>query len=184
MRRQRPEDLLNVDIFFDAVVVHGDEALGESVIAHAFKAAGAARDFQMQLSMLARRWQPPMTLFGGLKVGSDGRIDLKKSGLLPIFTVARALAIKHGQRQRDTPERLRAMIAQANVAASDIEAVLDAHRVLLRFMLRQQLVDIEAGIPPTPKVDLKPLDKADKARLLAAIKSVGTAIEIVGEGRL
>ena len=29
VRRQRPADLLNVDIFFDAVPVHGDVRLGE-----------------------------------------------------------------------------------------------------------------------------------------------------------
>ncbi len=41
--RQRPEDLLNVDIFFDAVVVHGDRPLGEDLLADAYRRAKQRR---------------------------------------------------------------------------------------------------------------------------------------------
>ena len=37
--RQRPQDLLNVDIFFDCVPVHGTASLGEAVWNHAYAAA-------------------------------------------------------------------------------------------------------------------------------------------------
>jgi DNA polymerase-3 subunit epsilon/CBS domain-containing protein len=36
VRRQRPKDLLNVDIFFDGVPVHGDLALGEAIWTYAY----------------------------------------------------------------------------------------------------------------------------------------------------
>ena len=63
VQRQRPADLLNVDIFFDAVPVHGDIRLGEEIWNHADgTAATAARDFQNLLIELARRRGRPFTL--------------------------------------------------------------------------------------------------------------------------
>src|SRR5690606_19727377 len=42
VRRQKPEDLLNVDIFFDAVPVHGEFQLAETIWNHAYDRAHAA----------------------------------------------------------------------------------------------------------------------------------------------
>jgi CBS domain-containing protein len=38
VRRQRPQDLLNVDIFFDGIPVHGRLALGEAIWSYAYDA--------------------------------------------------------------------------------------------------------------------------------------------------
>ena len=184
VRRQRPEDLLNVDIYFDGTVVHGDAALGEAILAHAFEVAGRAFDFQKQLAELARRWQPPFTWFGGVQTGPDGRIDLKLNGLMPIFTAARTLAIRHGIRARSTPERLRALVDLNIGSAQDIEALVEAHRSVMGVMLGQQLVDAEAGVPLSPRVALKRLDRAQKARLKTALQQVAIAVDLVGEGRM
>jgi len=184
VRRQRPEDLLNVDIFFDAAVVHGEEALGDEVIAHAFALAGRARDFQVQIAELARRWQPPFTLFGNFRTDTEGRVDLKIGGLLPIFTAARALAIKHDLRARGTPGRLRAFAARTGAADEDIERLIEAHGIVLRALLGQQLVDIELGVAPSARVDLKRLAAPERAALKAAVQDVRIATALVGEGRV
>ena len=55
---------------------------------------------------------PPFTLFGGFRVEGDGRIDLKRHGLMPIFTAARVLSIRHDVRARSTIERLRGVAAR------------------------------------------------------------------------
>ncbi|HRD77010.1 MAG TPA: DUF294 nucleotidyltransferase-like domain-containing protein, partial [Hyphomicrobiaceae bacterium] len=182
VRRQKPEDLLNVDIFFDAAVVAGDEGLGDEVIAYAFARAHDARDFQMQMTELARRWQPPFTLFGNFKTGPEGRVDLKLGGLLPIFTAARVLALKHAIRARSTPERLRNFAATTGASETDIETLIGAQGVILKAMISQQLVDIETGIPPSPRVDLKRLDAGQRAQLKSAVQGVRIATSLVGEG--
>ena len=41
VRRQRPKDLLNVDIFFDGVPVHGNLALGEEIRGYAYDVGSA-----------------------------------------------------------------------------------------------------------------------------------------------
>ncbi len=184
VRRQRPEDLLNVDIFFDGVTVHGDVALGERVFTYAYETAHRSVTFQKQLAETARRWQAPLSFFGNLKTGPDGRIDLKKHGLLPIFTAARALAIRHGTQARATPERLRAVVGLGQEVEGEIAALIDAHGTIMIAMLEQQLVDGELGVPLSPRVDLKRLDGARLTELKDAIRRVATAVDLVGEGRV
>lgn len=184
IRRQRPEDLLNVDIFFDGAVVHGDQHLGEAILAHAFERAGRSRTFHVQLSELARRWHAPFGWLGGIKTEPDGRIDLKLHGLMPIFTAARVLAIKHGIRARSTPGRLGAFAALGVGAASDIEMLVEAHRVIMGFMLGQQLADAEAGVRLSPRVVLQRLDAKQRDSLKAALQNVQIAVDLAAEGRL
>jgi CBS domain-containing protein len=184
VRRQRPEDLLSVDIFFDGMSVHGDSALADRIMAHAFARAGQAKDFQLQIAELARRWHSPIGWLGGLKSDGHGRLDLKLHGLMPIFTAARALALRHGIRARSTPERLRTLTAHGVGNIGEIEALVAAHGVIMGEMLEQQAIDAEHGVPLSPRVDLKRFDAAGKAALKDALAGVSTAVDLAGEGRL
>ena len=94
--RQQPEDLLNVDIFFDAAIVHGDRSLGEGLLADAWGRARRTPSFLVALAGTARDWRSPARFLGGFRTGADGRLDLKAGGLLPIVAAARVLAIKAG----------------------------------------------------------------------------------------
>jgi CBS domain-containing protein len=184
VRRQRPEDLLNVDIFFDGTTAYGDVALGEAIWKHAWDVGHRAPVFIKLLSEAARQWRSPITIFGRIRRDEAGRADLKKAGLMPIFTAARALAIRHAAPAHSTPERLRGVQAKTGESESDFEAVLDAHRVILGAMLAQQLIDTEAGIPPSSRVDLRRLSPMQLAELKRALGRVETAIGILSEGRL
>src|SRR5262245_47504156 len=120
VRRQRPEDLLNVDIFFDAVPVYGTPALGEAIWEHAYARGHAARDFQNLLTEAARLRGSAFTLLGKFRTDAQGRIDLKRHGLMPIFTAARVLSIKHDVRARSTAERLRGVAAKGGTSPDTV----------------------------------------------------------------
>lgn len=184
VRRQRPQDLLNVDIFFDCVPVHGALALGEGIWNYAYEVGHGNPAFVKLLSELARDWRAPVTLFGNIRTDMKGRTDLKKGGLLPLFTAARALSIRHDVRARATPERLRGVAAAGVGSASDIETIIEAHRLLLGTVLRQQLADAEAGVPLSPGVDVKSMSKETREELRGALGAVRIAVDLVGEGRL
>ncbi len=184
LTRQRPQDLLSVDIFFDAVAVHGDLVLGESVREDALADAAHARDFLMALTEVARQKTPALTMFGRLRTDEKGRIDVKKGGLMPVFSSARVLAIRHGITARSTPDRLAGVAAKGIASPGDIEAVIEAHRTILDAMLAQQLRDIETGVPPSPRIEVGRLDRRRTAALKAALGQVDTAIALVSEGRM
>jgi len=182
--RQRPEDILNVDIFFDGVPVSGDLAMGERLFARAHRDAQRSVTFQKMLVENARGWRSPVTILGSLRVERDGRIDLKKHGLLPIFTAGRVVAIRNGERARSTAERFRAFARAEPSQAERIERLIDAHELILGTILDQQLADADAGVTPSPRVDIKRLTPARRSDLRAAIGEVATAIDFVAEGQL
>lgn len=182
--KQRPEDLLNVDIFFDGVVVHGDKDLGETPRLIALEKAREVRSFQVALSQTMRDWQSPLTMFGGFRTGSDDRVDLKAGGLMPIFSAARILAIRAGSSAHATPERLQAASDAGLASETQLSDLNDAHRVILDAMLRQQFEDADAGIPLGPRVAIGPITKSAKSDLRDALKQVPGAIDLVREGTL
>lgn len=183
VRRQKPEDLLNVDIFFDAVPVHGEASLAGSILSHAFRLARAAPDFLMMLTELARQWRSPVTLLGGFRT-IDSRVDVKKAGLLPIFTAARVLALRHGVEARSTADRLRGVLARGIGSPEEMAAIVAAHEVLLRAVLQQQIEDGQRGIRLSSRVDVDRLGKAARTDLKAALQEVRAVIDLVSEGRL
>jgi DNA polymerase-3 subunit epsilon/CBS domain-containing protein len=184
VRRQRPEDLLNVDIFFDAVPVHGDARLGETIWEHAYARGHAARDFQNLLIEIARQRGSAFSLFGKFRTDEKGRSDLKRHGLMPIFTAARVLSIKHDVRARSTADRLRGVAAKGAAAPETVETILDAQRTILSAVISQQLADTEAGVPLSPRVGPDRLSKAERARLKRALGAVDAAVDLVSEGRI
>lgn len=184
VRRQRPQDLLNVDIFFDALPVHGEAALAESIWAHAYECGHAARDFQNILIETARNRSSALSMFGNFKLNERGRIDLKKHGLMPIFTAARVLSIRHDVRARSTRERLEGVAARGIGSPGLVQSINDAHRFILGTVIAQQLVDTEAGVPASAHVAPQRLDKAGTAALKEALQAVEGAVDLASEGRL
>jgi CBS domain-containing protein len=184
VRRQRPADLLNVDIFFDAVPVYGEMSLGEAIWNRAYDRAHAAPDFQNLMIELARRKGRPFTLLGGFRLDERGRIDLKRFGLMPIFSSARVLSIKHDVRARATAERIMGAADKDIGSLETVQSILDAHRLVLGAVIAQQLVDTEAGVPLSPRVAIVRLDKRERAELKGALSAVDQAIDLVAEGRV
>jgi len=94
------------------------------------------------------------------------------------------LAIRHGIRARSSPDRLRAVMALGIGNAGDIDRVIEAHRVMLGAVLRQQLMDTEAGVPLSSRVDPAALGRETKGALAKAFGDVGLLTDLVLEGRM
>lgn len=183
VRRQKPADLLNVDIFFDAVSVHGDKALAEEVLAHAFAVARRTPPFLVLLTETARSWRVPKTLFGKLRTDSNGRIDLKMHGLLPLVSGARMLAINSGIRQRGTVGRLEALAGERVFDSDVCGSLVTAHGTIVAAILAQQLLDCEKGIPLSPRVALTQQSRQMQDQIRQALAATATIRDLVSEGR-
>ncbi len=106
---------------------------------------------------------------------------MKKDGLLPLFSVARVLALRHGSLERSTPARLEAARTRANLHQELIDRLIEAHRLVIGAILHQQLVDIERGIPPSNRVDPKQLPAMTEDRLrwaLGEVANVGDLLDV------
>jgi len=166
--QSRPADILNVDIFFDQVPVHGDLALGDEISRHAYGCGQDNPPFAKLLGSHLEDTASPFTLLGGLRT-VDGRLDLKATALFPVVTFARALAIRHGVRARSTAERLEGLMALELGPQNDLQNLIAGHGLALKLMLAQQARDIEAGIPVSNRVDISALKRGQTASLKSAL---------------
>lgn len=177
----RPEGdaLLNVDIFFDSVCVAGDGDLAQQVLDYARRGACVALPFLRLLAEAGTAHRPPLGLLGGLQLDKQGRVDLKRGGLLPIVSAARVMALKLGSAAIASGERLRATIAAEKLGADNGEALEQARRDIAGAILAQQIEDIAAGGEPGNRVDPRRLTRAERNRLKAALRQAGEAATLV-----
>ena len=180
LRRQSPEDILNCDIFFDAVCVHGDIGLANSVLDYAFEQARETPQFTKLMSINACKNAPPLGLFGRFKL-DDGRMDLKMGGIMPLFSTARVLAIKHGVREPSTPQRFAAVSESLGKMQSTLQNLSAAHRIIFNTILQQQLLDLEAGILLSNRVAPGNLSSAQRDQLKWALEQVPNVSNLLGD---
>jgi DNA polymerase-3 subunit epsilon/CBS domain-containing protein len=183
IRITRPENILNADIFFDALPVHGTPTLGESLRLEAIAAAAGARPFLQALAMKAAEVEAPLGWFGRFRL-ADGRVDLKKGGLMALFSTARVLALRHGLSERSTPARFAAARPHLGAAAARIDDLIEAHRLILESILRQQLCDLERGIPPGNKVAPGELGGLERRNLRWALERIVSTADVLDVPRL
>lgn len=169
LRRARPEDLLNVDIFFDLAPVSGDMRLGRALHAEAVAAAQHNGPF---IALLAESVQSLAPRFGWLRrlPAQDGRIDLKRDGLLPLVSLARVLALRIGSTARSTPDRLREATAAGRLPDGDARALVQLHGDLLDTVLEQQLSDLAHGVPPGSRVVERALERERRADIMDGLR--------------
>jgi DNA polymerase-3 subunit epsilon/CBS domain-containing protein len=180
IKRQKPEDILDCDIFFDAVCVHGNVELANGVIDYAFEKGSESKSFLKLMSINAMRYRPPLGLFGRFQL-IDGRMDLKRGGIMPLFAGARALAIKYRCRELSTSERLSAALARQDCMHTTFQNLREAHRIILRCILHQQLVDLGKGIPLSNKVTPASLEDITRKQLKWALKQVPNVSNVLGD---
>lgn len=179
LTKSQPEDILNADIFFDAKAVHGDAALLNKLRLDALRAAKDADGFLNAMQNRAGDFYSPLGWFGRWKL-EDGRIDLKRSGLMPLFSAARVLALRHGITEPSTPERFKAARAAGIEAAHVIDDLIEAHKILLDVVLRQQLRDIETGVKLGNSVDPNQMSGHDVQQMRWAVDQVPKVRDLFG----
>ncbi len=180
IKRQSPEDILNCDIFFDAVGVHGDRNLVNKILDYAFEVAAESSLFIKFLSINSCKNSPPLGLFGRFKL-DNGRMDLKMGGIMPLFSTARTLAIKHGIRAQSTPERFAEVRSRVGKMKKTLKNLSEAHRIIFDIILQQQLLDLEAGIPLSNRVSPASLSSAERDQLSWALEQVPNVSNLLGD---
>ncbi|HEX2257498.1 MAG TPA: DUF294 nucleotidyltransferase-like domain-containing protein [Afifellaceae bacterium] len=176
--QSRPQDLLNVDIFFDLRAVHGDHGLAAILLGEAYERAGAVPAFAKLLTEASTGHESAVGWFGRFRT-HNSRLDLKRAGLFPIVSAARVLAIRHSIAERTTTARLDALIARGAGGADDLRRLKEAHRLLLRRILEQQVRDVSDGLPPTNRVGVRRLSREEQAELRDALSTVSHVDELV-----
>lgn len=178
VRRSNPDDLLNVDIFFDMRPVHGDHALAATLHLHAIEAAHREIPFLKGLAARAAVSTNSFTFMGNFRT-ENGRIDLKRHGLFPLVAFARTLAIRYAIPEVSTRRRLDELVTQGIGSKHEFSGLATAHATILNALLQQQSHDLLSGIPVSNCVDPSFLSSEDRKRLKSALKTVELVPEIL-----
>lgn len=161
IERPGPKEALASDIFFDGVPVYGELVLANDLLDFSYTRAETASSFIATLALFAKDWRPPIGMFGRLVTELDGRIDLKRNGLLPIVTAARTLALRHGIRLTSTVARLTELKTRSLVDSGLVERAIAAFTFIVRAVLTQQISNSQRGVRLSARVDVATMCSED-----------------------
>ena len=181
LSRVDPQDILNADIFFDAIPVFGDDSLAEELLKDSVAAAAQTPVFLRLMAVNGVRAENLLGWFGRLRTDERGQIDLKLNGLMPICSGARVLALKHQIYERSTAARLKAVRNMPGMPETLIDHLLEAHGILLSQILELQLRDIERGLKPSNKVAVSELTLYQRERIRWALEQVRSVPDLLGD---
>jgi CBS domain-containing protein len=175
--RSKPEDLLNVDIFYDAYAVHGTHSLADEIIDHAFERGHQNAVFAKLLGESLASISNPVSMFGGIRTEKNA-LDLKLHILFPVTALARILAIRHNVARQSTRDRLKELSTMGIGGEHEFAKLLAAQRLAFELVLDQQSHDIEQGIKPGNSVDLSKLNRNRRNLLKTALGNVQDAPQL------
>ena len=70
------------------------------------------------------------------------------------------------------------------VAADVVERIIDAQAALLDAVIGQQLVDAQAVVPVSTRVELRQFHPRVRSRLKLALQAADEAVDLVAKGRI
>ena len=164
-----PRALLEALNFFDFRPVHGEldlHALEELLLA-----AGREPLFLAHLARASLGLRPPIGPFRHIRE-SDGGVDLKKGGIVPIVGLARLYALEAQSTARSTRARLEAAADAGTMSHEGARTLTEAFRFLLAMRLRNQLRQIRAGERPTNRAPLEQLSALERQQLKDVFEAI------------
>lgn len=171
VRRSGGEDLLNVDIFFDQMPVHGEIGLGMDLFRHAYERGHSSTAFAKLLGETLTSIPDPFGMFGTLRAPNN-KLDLKSHILFPVSALARVLAIRHNIARHSTLDRIQGLMDLDIGGQGDLAGLLEAHGLALSLVLENQGRDIENGLKPTNFIDLASLSRDQTGKLKDALRQM------------
>ncbi len=138
---------------------------------------GLGRDgFTRSLSRFSMNDRPPSGFVRGFVVEhfgeQKGHLNLKKSGLRPVASLARALAQRTGDPTGSTPQRLERAQHSGLLTANEADALSGAFTLCYHLVFDSQIAAIKEGRPVESAIDPDTLDPLERRHLRSAFRTV------------
>jgi len=165
-----PQDLLDVNVFFDFRCASGDgEFVGQLRQHLRERLAGDSRHtFFFHLAQSTLQFRAPRGFFGNIQLESAGDQPAKfniKAAIIPLVNFARIYALQAGLAETNTLDRLRWLRDQGRLAPSSHDELAQAYRTLLQLRLTHQAAQVQRGLPPDNAIDLSELTQLERSML-------------------
>ena len=138
-------------------------------------------DFNAAMNALAMTTRPPAGFVREFVVerlgGRKGHLNLKKSGLRPIASLARALALRAGAPRGSTPERLDTAHRADLLSNDETETLKGAFDLVQWLAIEAQVRAIKAGQSIETVINPAEMSTLDRRHLREAFRTVSQVQE-------
>jgi PAS domain S-box-containing protein len=164
-----PQDLLDVNIFFDFRCVHGEAGHVTELrqLLHDLLASGQ-HVFFFHLAQSTLQFKPPRGFFGNIQLDTSGDHPATfniKSAIIPLVNFVRMYALRHHLAETNTLERLARLRDQGVLVPSSHDELAQAYTALMQMRLIHQAGQIARGEPPDNHINLSELTQLERSVL-------------------
>lgn len=174
-----PERLLNSNIFFDLLGVHGRVKWAEQLSSFIVRRAKRNNRFLACMAYNAIRRTPPLGFFKDFVMEKDGRhrnsINLKRRGTAPLADLIRAHSLAIGSRSQNSFDRLDDINDAGILPKGRGMDLRDAMELIYMVRIRHQALDIENGDEPDNNIEPENMSEFERRNLKAAFQILSNA---------
>ncbi|EHK2882357.1 cyclic nucleotide-binding/CBS domain-containing protein [Vibrio parahaemolyticus] len=174
-----PERLLNSNIFFDLLGIHGRVKWAEQLSSFIVIRAKKNNRFLACMAYNAIRRTPPLGFFKDFVMEKDGRhrnsINLKRRGTAPLADLIRVHALAIGSRSQNSFDRLDDINDAGILPKGRGMDLRDAMELIYMVRIRHQALDIENGDEPDNNIEPENMSDFERRNLKAAFQILSNA---------
>ncbi len=171
-----PQNLLDVNIFFDFRCVFGDAEQVSELRRHL---AGLLKDgqptFSFHLAQSTLQFKPPRGFFGNIQLESGGDHPAAfniKNAIIPLVNFARMYSLRHHIAETNTLDRLERLRALGILAPSSHNELILAYTSLMQMRLVHQAGQAARNVPPDNYITLPELTQLERSFLKKAFADI------------
>lgn len=166
----KPQDLLDVNVFFDFRCAHGEAGLVRQLRDHLHQLLeGEGRHaFFFHLAQSTLQFKAPRGFFGNIQLESSAEHPAAfnvKAAIIPLVNFARMYAWQHHFGETNTLERLRRLRDQGLLLPSSHDELAQAYAALMQMRLTHQAAQITRGVEADNFIGMDELTQLERAML-------------------
>ena len=170
-----PQDLLEINIFFDFRSVHGQKQIAEKLRNHLTKVTKGRAVFFQNLARNALLYKPPIGFLGKILVTSSGEHPDTfniKSAIMPIIAFARIYALKNEFNETNTLDRIHHLFEKNILTKTSHDEIVLVYNFLMKMRFRHQALLLYNGLEPDNFVNPQSLTRLDKIMLKKTLEQI------------
>jgi CBS domain-containing protein len=171
-----PQEVLYSTIFFDLRPVGPAVELGKTLQEYVLKLTHNKGVFLAHMARLAVNHTPPLGFFRNFVLERGGphkdTFNIKERGTGPIVDLTRLLALEHGIRPTNTPERLNALVEADKLSKENADELIHTLEFLMLLRMRHQVQAVERGETPNNYLNPNLLTSVERTTLKEAFQLI------------
>jgi PAS domain S-box-containing protein len=165
-----PQDLLDVNVFFDFRCAHGEAGQVRALRSHLHELLDgeAAPAFFFHLVRSTLQFKAPLGFFGNIQLESSGERPAAfnvKAATIPLVNFARIYALRHRFAETNTLDRLARLRDEGLLLPTSHDELAQAYTTLMQMRLAHQAAQIGHGRQPDNFIDPDELTQIERTVL-------------------